>query len=61
MRCKACNKIMEPTEIKWNKMLDDWEVCGSCLHIVKESLDSFSDKEEDFNGQSSNTSTSTVS
>jgi hypothetical protein len=36
MRCKACDNIIEPSSIKWNARLGDWEVCSSCLGHVYE-------------------------
>lgn len=36
MRCKACNRVMQPNEIKWNELIGGWEVCGTCLGIVRD-------------------------
>lgn len=39
MRCKACNKILGPYSIKFNRDLDDFEVCHECHTIVREILE----------------------
>ena len=39
MRCKACNKKLGSHSIKYNKELQDFEVCGECLHIVREIME----------------------
>lgn len=44
MKCKACNKTMSPEAIKWNHLIDDWEVCGECLESVRDQLNSFDDE-----------------
>lgn len=38
MKCKACNKDMTP---RYNSQLQDWEVCGECLVVVRDYLESF--------------------
>jgi hypothetical protein len=41
MRCKACNDIIEPSTIKWNKKMNDWEVCSACMGTVYETNSAF--------------------
>jgi len=32
MRCKICDSVMDKPV--WNRLLQDWEVCGTCLEII---------------------------
>ena len=35
MRCKACDKVMEDTEIIWNEELKEHEeLCSKCLKLI---------------------------
>jgi hypothetical protein len=34
MRCSCCDRAMTDKEIKWNKELNDWELCTTCLEVA---------------------------
>ena len=38
MRCSCCDKLLEQSEIKFNKLLKRWDYCGTCKTISKEIL-----------------------
>ena len=38
MRCACCDKLLEQSEIKFNKLLKRWDYCGTCKTISKEIL-----------------------
>lgn len=44
MRCKICDTTL--SDPKWNKQLNDWEICGTCLEIA---MSAFEDKPDDDN------------
>jgi hypothetical protein len=41
MRCNACNKVMQPGEIKFNSDMQRFEVCSECLHIVRDMMEGY--------------------
>jgi len=47
MRCKACNRRMEPGEIKWVDMIGTFDLCGTCLVVVRDMNDSFRVKDDE--------------
>ena len=54
MHCKACDKPLNPGEIKYNSLIKDWEVCSECMYYVREQLNSFiKDDQEKENDQGS--------
>lgn len=38
MGCSCCDKLLEQSEIKFNKLLKRWDYCGTCKTISKEIL-----------------------
>lgn len=35
MRCKACDKVLEESEILWRPTIEQWEdLCRTCRYIV---------------------------
>ena len=61
MHCKACNKLMDPNEIRFNAELKDFEVCGTCLSIVRDVLETHEADDERKRKQRANRGTPTVS
>lgn len=49
MRCKACDKIMEDTEIIWDEERKEHEeLCSKCLKIINDlDKEEFVDEEDD--------------
>jgi len=45
MRCKICDSIID--QPKFNKQLDDWEVCGECLEIIFSVFEDYPEQDKD--------------
>lgn len=41
MRCNCCDKVLTPQEISYNKEIDAFELCNTCLNVALEAA--FSD------------------
>ena len=49
MRCKACNAVLEPSEIIWNeKTKEHEELCKSCREILDNESDTHIHYEQGF-------------
>ncbi len=48
MKCYICDKTLTELEVQWNKDLEEWEPCGTCLEIALDAAYSgdFETKEE---------------
>lgn len=45
MRCKICDASID--DPKFNKQLDDWEVCGTCLEIIFSVFEDYPEQTEE--------------
>jgi transposase len=34
LRCRICDKVLSPSEIKFNKDIKRWEDCAECLTVA---------------------------
>ena len=48
LRCKICNSILDPSEIHFNKFLEEWDPCSKCLIIIHETNNEFEEDPEYF-------------
>lgn len=47
MRCIICNNVMEPMEIKQNKVTKEFEPCSACLTEVFNTLKDYEAEDEE--------------
>lgn len=46
MKCHICDKTLSETEVKFNRLADEWEPCGTCLKEISEIFEDYVPDEE---------------
>lgn len=46
MKCHICDATLSETEVKLNRLAQEWEPCGECLRIISEVFEDYVPEEE---------------